>query len=56
MKSTMIALSLLAVLSLSACAYGTNWTPECGDRTAGKCMNGGAGSKAHKAFNKSLHK
>lgn len=57
MKRSFIALSLLAVLSLAACANGTGWTPECGDRTAGKCMKAASGSgKANKAFNQSLHK
>ena len=45
MKRFAIALSLVAVLALSACASGTN---RCDDRTAGKC--------ADSVFSQSLRK
>lgn len=56
MKRVTMALSVLAVLSLAACANGVNWSPECSDRTAGKCGYSAQPHKADKAFNKSLRK
>ncbi|HYD18375.1 MAG TPA: hypothetical protein VEF76_07845 [Patescibacteria group bacterium] len=35
MKRSMIALSLLAVLSVTACHNTGTWTPQSGGRTAG---------------------
>ena len=36
MKRSLLVLSLLAVLSVSACNNGGNWTPMSGGRTAGE--------------------
>lgn len=36
MKRSLIALSLLAVLAVSACSSGGSWTPMSGGRTAGE--------------------
>ncbi len=36
MKYSLLALSLLAVLSVSACNGGGSWTPMSGGRTAGE--------------------
>jgi hypothetical protein len=36
MKYSLLALSLLAVLSVSACNNGGSWTPMSGGRTAGE--------------------
>jgi hypothetical protein len=58
MKRFTLALSVLAVLSLTACAYGTNWTPMSGGRTAGAGMENknSVSHKADKTFNKAMHK
>lgn len=62
MKRFTLALAVLAALSLSACANGGKWTPECNDRTAGKCVEkpaakkGGKKHKADAAFNKAMRK
>ena len=53
MKRFTVALSLVAVLALSACAQGTN---PCLDRTAGKCTEAAAAHKADTMFSKSLRK
>lgn len=36
MKRSLLVLSLLAVLSVSACNNGGSWTPMSGGRTAGE--------------------
>lgn len=62
MKHITLALSMVAVLSLAACANGTDWSPVCNGRTAGKCVPEKASksmTKKHKAdaaFSKSLRK
>ncbi len=64
MKRFTLALAVLAALSLSACANGGKWTPECSDRTAGKCTHektttvkkAGKKHKADAAFNKAMRK
>ncbi|MBI3440901.1 MAG: hypothetical protein HY052_03710 [Proteobacteria bacterium] len=60
MKRFTLALSVLTVLALSACANGGTWTPACNDRTAGKCTPAKAAApakhKADAAFSKALRK
>lgn len=57
MKRSMIALSLLAVLSVAACSHGGTWTPMEAGRTAGKgTVSNSKGGKADKAFSQSLRK
>ncbi len=56
MKRSKMALAVLAVLTLSACANGGDWTPVCNGRTAGKCVMDKDGHKADAAFSKSLRK
>ena len=59
MKRFTLALSVLAVLALTACAHGST---TCNDRTAGKCKAEKAAAakkgkhKADAAFNKALRK
>ncbi len=56
MKSFTLALSVLAVLSLSACGYGS--AGSCDHRTAGSCADkvDSGSHKADAAFSKSLRK
>jgi hypothetical protein len=57
MKRFTLALSLVAVLALSACANGGTWTPMSDGRTAGSgTVEKVAPSKADKTFNQSMHK
>jgi hypothetical protein len=62
MKRFTLALSVLAVLALSACAHGNTWSPVCNERTAGKCvpekkmMMKKGKHKADATFNKALRK
>lgn len=56
MKRFTLALSLVAVLSLAACANGSGWTPMSGGRTAGEGNVQSSSNAADKTFSKSLHK
>ena len=58
MKRFTLALSVLAVLSLAACANGGSWTPMSDGRTAGTSTveNAPMKSKADKTFSESQHK
>ena len=57
MKRFALALSVMAVLGLTACAHGGTWTPEAGGRTAGSGVeNAPMKHKADKTFNKAMHK
>lgn len=58
MKRFTLALSVLAVLSLSACANGGSWTPQSDGRTAGTgtVEKAAPSKKADKTFNKAMHK
>jgi hypothetical protein len=54
MKRSTLALSLVALLTLAACANGGSWTPMSDGRTAGKGQV--ENSKADAAFSHALHK
>ena len=58
MKRSMIALSLVAVLAVSACSsHGGSWTPMSEGRTAGKgTVENSKGGKAERVFSNSLRK
>lgn len=62
MKNAFLALSMIAVLAVSACANGTGtWTPEGAGRTAGEGTFGSAEwqparTQADTSFNSSLRK
>lgn len=60
MKRSMIALSMVALLSLSACAGGHSgdWTPMSEGRTAGEgtVSHGKMKHKADRAFSHSMRK
>lgn len=60
MKRFTLALSVLAVLSLSACANGGSWTPQSDGRTAGtgtvEKSVPAPSKKADRTFNKAMHK
>ena len=59
MKRFTLALSVLAVLSLAACANGGSWTPQSDGRTAGTGTvekSAAPSTKADKVFNKAMHK
>src|SRR5262245_20623220 len=59
MKRFTLALSLVALLGLAACANGGSWAPMSDGRTAGEGTvdkSAPANSKADKTFNKAMHK
>lgn len=59
MKRSMIALSVLAVMTVSACTHGGSWTPQGAGRTAGEGTVENykpAPKKADKTFSNSLRK
>jgi hypothetical protein len=57
MKHTFFALSVLAILTVSACANTGTWTPMSGGRTAGEGqVEQVHGKKADKTFSESLRK
>lgn len=57
MKRTLLALSMLAVLSVAACSNNGTWTPMSSGRTAGEgTVEQTHGSKADKTFSESLRK
>lgn len=56
MKNATLALSVVAILTLSACANGGSWTPMSGGRTAGEGQVEQVEHKADSAFSNSLHK
>lgn len=58
MKRSMIALSVLAVLTVSACTHGGTWTPMSAGRTAGEgtVESYQPAKKADKTFSNSLRK
>jgi hypothetical protein len=56
MKSTLITISMLAVLALAACTNGGSWTPMSGGRTAGDAQVVQQPAPAEQAVSKSLQK
>lgn len=57
MKRTLLALSMLAVLSVAACTNNGTWTPMSSGRTAGEgTVTQSHGHKADKTFSESLRK
>jgi hypothetical protein len=56
MKRSLLALSVLAVLSVSACAGAGSWTPQGAGRTAGEGTIENTTTKADKTFSESLRK
>lgn len=57
MKRSIIALSVLAVLAVSACTHGGAWTPMDAGRTAGQgTVENVQTNKADKTFSQSLRK
>ncbi len=57
MKRSILALSVLVVLGLSACANGGSWTPMSGGRTAGDgTVETMHSTKADSTFSQSLRK
>ncbi|MDY0008769.1 MAG: hypothetical protein RBS08_03600 [Bdellovibrionales bacterium] len=60
MKRSIIALSVLAVMSVSACTHGGSWTPMSAGRTAGEGTvdnyQPAPAKKADKTFSHSLRK
>ena len=57
MKHFALALSMVAILGLTACAGGGSWTPMSGGRTAGVgTVDNSVSTKADKSFNSAMHK
>ncbi len=58
MNRVMIAVCMLAVVTLAGCAGGGDWTPMSGGRTAGKgdVVATSGSHKADKSFNHAMHK